>query len=74
MNLSEATVENLSFIVHSLADSLQVINRAILDPKDFDLSSYNELKSIYEMVQRQGKLSVPEIQAIIEELRKLRSK
>ncbi|WP_174495550.1 DUF1128 domain-containing protein [Salirhabdus euzebyi] len=74
MNLNEATEQNLSFVIHELAEQLQVINRSILDPKDFSLKDYDDLKSIYEMVKAKGRVSVAEIHAIIDELSKYRVK
>ncbi|GAA0495405.1 hypothetical protein GCM10008986_22640 [Salinibacillus aidingensis] len=74
MNLNEVSEQNLSFMVEELMNDLQVINRGVLDPKYFDVKDYHEIKSVYEMVKSKGQLSVPEIQAIIEELRKYRVK
>ncbi|WP_181348821.1 DUF1128 domain-containing protein [Thalassobacillus sp. CUG 92003] len=68
MDLNEATEENLAFIIDELATKLAVVNRSIMDAKDYDLAHYNEIKSLYDMVLMKGQLSVPETQAFIQEL------
>ncbi|MCP8616552.1 DUF1128 domain-containing protein [Salirhabdus salicampi] len=74
MSLQEATAENLKFIIDDLAERLQVINRSILDPDHYDMDHYDEIKSLYDMVVSRGQISVSEIHAIIEELKKYRKK
>jgi uncharacterized protein YfkK (UPF0435 family) len=72
VSLNEATEQNLALLINGLAENLKVINRAILDPDHYDLSHYEEIKNIYDMVKRKGNLSVPEIHAILDELSRLR--
>ncbi|SET83758.1 Uncharacterized protein YfkK, UPF0435 family [Salinibacillus kushneri] len=72
MSLKEASEQNLSYIIEELMNDLQVINRSVLDPKYFDVKDYHDIKSVYEMVKSKNQLSLPELQAIIEELRKFR--
>ncbi|UFU00997.1 DUF1128 domain-containing protein [Radiobacillus kanasensis] len=68
MNLNEANEDNLKYIIDEMAKKLQVVNRSIMDPKDYKLESYDQLKELYDMLEHKGNLSVPEIQAFIEEL------
>ncbi|WP_138414896.1 DUF1128 domain-containing protein [Aquibacillus sediminis] len=70
--LNEATEENLEFIINELASMLQVVNRSIMDPEDYDISKYDELKSLYDMLKQKGSLSVAETQAFIQELSSIR--
>ncbi|KGX88478.1 DUF1128 domain-containing protein [Pontibacillus litoralis] len=72
MNLSEATNENLHYIIQQLAEQLQVVNRGLMDPEDYDLQHYDLLKEIYDIVQMKQQLSVSEIQTIVGELGKIR--
>ncbi|GAA0612497.1 hypothetical protein GCM10009001_32150 [Virgibacillus siamensis] len=72
MNLENPTQENLKFILDELAENLNVVNREILDPKDYDLEKYGELKLMYDMIKQKGQLSAPETQAFIDELRSVR--
>lgn len=68
MNLQEPTQENLTIIINEMADLLQVVNRSIMDPEDYDLTKYDELKSLYDLIKQKGQLSVAETQAFVKEL------
>ncbi|GAQ17816.1 hypothetical protein OPHB3_1753 [Oceanobacillus picturae] len=72
MNLENPSKENMSYILEQLGERLDVVNRTILDPEDYDLNKYDELKLMYEIVVQKGRLSASEAQAFIEELRSVR--
>ncbi|WP_096269916.1 DUF1128 domain-containing protein [Paucisalibacillus globulus] len=72
MNLENPTKENLEIMLNDLAERLSVVNRAIMDAEDYDLSKYEEIKFLYDMIVKKGSLSVSETQAFIEELRSVR--
>ncbi|MBC5635931.1 DUF1128 domain-containing protein [Ornithinibacillus sp. BX22] len=72
MNLKNPTIENLTYLLNELADHLSVVNRSLFDPEDYDLSKYEDIKFMYDMVVKKGNLSALETQAFIEELRKVR--
>ncbi|MFQ3543362.1 DUF1128 domain-containing protein [Halobacillus rhizosphaerae] len=68
MSLEEPTQENLSIIINEIADKLQVVNRSIMDPEDYDLANYEEIKSLHDIIEMKGQLSVSEIQTFVQEL------
>ncbi|WP_067838671.1 DUF1128 domain-containing protein [Amphibacillus sediminis] len=76
MDLTVANEENLQFILTHIGEKkkkkLTVVNTAILDPIDYDLSKYHELKLLYDHIAERDSLSVSEIQAFIEELSSIR--
>lgn len=72
MNLENPSQENLKFMLDELADQLAVVNREILDSKDYDLDKYEEIKFMYDMIKQKGQLSASETQAFIDELRTVR--
>lgn len=74
MNLNEPTSENLSYMINELATKLQVVNRGLMDPEDYDMKHFEEIKDLFDMVQHKDQLSVSEIQAIVGELGKYRKK
>ncbi|WP_026906089.1 DUF1128 domain-containing protein [Paucisalibacillus globulus] len=74
MSLENPTKENLALLLNDLADRLSVVNRSIMDAEDYDLTKYEEIKFLYDMIVQKGKLSVSETQAFIEELSKVRKK
>ncbi|HLR41145.1 MAG TPA: DUF1128 domain-containing protein [Virgibacillus sp.] len=72
MDLDYPSKENLKYILDELAECLTVANRAIMDPEDYDLNKYEDLKLMYDMIIQKGQLSASESQAFIEELRSVR--
>lgn len=72
MDLSQPSEENMKYILDELTEHLTVANRAIMDPEDYNIDKYEELKFMYDMVLQKGKLSISESQAFIEELRAMR--
>lgn len=72
MNLENANEGNMKILLEGLAEQLNVVNRSIMDPEDYDLSKYEDLKFMYDMVVQKGQLSAPEKQAFIEELAAIR--
>lgn len=74
MNLNDATHENLSWIVNQIKSQLKVVNTSLITPEDFTLEQYPELLEIYRLIEKkQGRLSMMEIEGILEELAQLRS-
>ncbi|WP_404452577.1 DUF1128 domain-containing protein [Virgibacillus necropolis] len=72
MNLEQPSEENLKNMLDELADRLKVANRSLLDPEDYDLEKYDDIKFMYDMVVQKGHLSASETQAFIDELRSVR--
>jgi uncharacterized protein YfkK (UPF0435 family) len=73
LNLNTPTQANLEWIVKEIKASLKVVNAAIINPEDFVLDQYEELLDIYRMIEKkQGRLTMMEIEGVLEELRELR--
>ncbi|RSL31393.1 DUF1128 domain-containing protein [Salibacterium salarium] len=72
MNLEEQTQENLNFMVEEIAKKLQVVNSSAIQPENFDLNQYDDIKDLYDMLDNKDKVSVSEMDAIISELGKLK--
>ncbi len=72
MSLEKKSEENLAYIIHEMGRMLQVVNDSIMDPKDYDINNYDELKSLYDLLKLKGRLTVAETQAFIAELREYR--
>lgn len=72
MDLSKNTFENIEFMVEKIKEKLKMVNGDALKPSNFQLDKYDELKEIYELVQRKDRFSPNEMQAIAEELGHLR--
>ncbi|MDX8045023.1 DUF1128 family protein [Gracilibacillus sp. S3-1-1] len=72
MNLEVKSEENLAHIINEMARIMQVVNGAIMDPADYSIDHYDELKSLHDLLQQKGKLTVAETQAFIAELKEYR--
>ncbi|HLR80238.1 MAG TPA: DUF1128 domain-containing protein [Bacillota bacterium] len=72
MDLERPTLKNLKYILDDLAERLDVANRLIMDPDDYDLNKYEQLKDMYEFVLQKERLTPSETHAFIEELRSVR--
>ncbi len=68
LSLQEPKQENLKVIINDMAEKLQVVNRSLMDPDDYDLNKYEEIKSLHDIIEMKGQLSVSEIQAFVQEL------
>jgi uncharacterized protein YfkK (UPF0435 family) len=72
MDLTHPSKENLKFILDELSERLSVANRGLMDPEDYNIEKYEDLKFMYDMVLQKGSLSISESQAFVEELRAVR--
>ncbi|TLS37336.1 DUF1128 domain-containing protein [Pseudalkalibacillus caeni] len=72
MDLSTKSQEGLTYMIEEIKTKMQVINAQMIDPEAYDLSAYDDIHEIYQMVTRKQNLSVGEMQAILSELGQLR--
>jgi uncharacterized protein YfkK (UPF0435 family) len=74
MDLTQKSIENVEYMIEQIKEKLKVLNFGAIKPSHFDEEMYEELKEIYEMVQRKNSFSPSEMQALAEELGSLRKK
>jgi uncharacterized protein YfkK (UPF0435 family) len=74
MDLRIASQENLKHLLDDLAVRLNVVNVSLMDAEDYDLEKYDDIKFLYDIVVKKGKLTTLETQAFIEELASVRLK
>jgi uncharacterized protein YfkK (UPF0435 family) len=74
MNLAEKSIENVEYMIEQIKEKLKVLNLGAIKPSHFDEEMYEELKEIYDMVQRKNSFSPNEMKALVEELGSLRKK
>ncbi|GAE33921.1 DUF1128 domain-containing protein [Halalkalibacter akibai] len=72
MNLEANTRDNIEYMLEAIKTKLQIVNAAALNSKSFDTDQYEDLRDIYEMIERKSSFSVSELDAIVTELGKLR--
>ena len=72
MNLEINTRDNIEYMLEAIKTKLQIVNAGALNAKSFDTDQYEDLRDIYEMIERKSSFSVSELDAIVTELGKLR--
>ncbi|MEK4031088.1 MULTISPECIES: DUF1128 domain-containing protein [Bacillaceae] len=72
MDLSVKSPENIEYMLEQITTKLRMVNVGAIKPDHFSESSYEDLKEIYELVNRKSNFSPSEMQAIAEELGSLR--
>jgi len=72
MKLTNANEENLSYLLKKIGEKLDIVNASLLDPQDYDLNKYEDLKWLYDYLENKDSISASEVEAFIGELAKTR--
>lgn len=73
-NLQEPTAENVEFMIDTIKTKLRMASGAAMQASNFDLSKYEDMKDIYDIVASKNNFSISEVEALVSELGRLRSK
>ncbi|MBY6036124.1 DUF1128 domain-containing protein [Fictibacillus nanhaiensis] len=74
MDLTNENFENLSFMIESLKKKLQLVNSGLIQPEDYELNRYDDIKELYDMVMKMPSFSIRDMEGIVEELASLKKK
>lgn len=72
MDLSVKTRDNIEFMLEEIKSKLQIVNASALNSQNFHTDKYEDLRDIYDLVNRKSSFSVSELDAIVSELGRLR--
>lgn len=72
MDLSKNNPENIEFMVNEIVTKMKMVNIGAIKSDSMDSEMYEELHEIYEMVMKKDNFSPSEMQALAEELGRLR--
>ncbi|GAA4063377.1 MAG TPA: DUF1128 domain-containing protein [Bacilli bacterium] len=72
MDLSEANQTNLAYLLEKIGEKLDVANTSLLDPEDYNINKYDDLKWLYDYVSDKSVISISEKEAFVEELAAIR--
>lgn len=64
------TIEQM---IEAVLDKLNIINKGVIKAEQFDGSKNEDLKEIYEFVMMRDSLSLAEVDAIVDELKSLKT-
>lgn len=73
MDLSNNSAENVEFMVEAIKEKLRMMNIDAIKSSHFNSEMYEELFDIYTLVMKKTNISPSEMQAIAQELGKLRN-
>jgi uncharacterized protein YfkK (UPF0435 family) len=74
MDLNNENYENLSFMIEGLKKKLQLVNSGLIQPDDYELNKYDDVKELYDMVMKMPSFSIRDMEGIVEELASLKKK
>ncbi|MFE1244538.1 DUF1128 domain-containing protein [Fictibacillus sp. NPDC058756] len=74
MDLTNENHENLAFMIESLKKKLQLVNSGLIQPEDYELNNYDDIKELYDMVMKMPSFSIRDMEGIVEELASLKKK
>ena len=72
MNLSQPSVENVTYMIETIKEKLRMVNVDAMRAEDFNATQYEDLVYLYKMVKKRDTFSPSEMQAIASELGNLR--
>lgn len=72
MDLSKNTPENIELMISQITEKLRMANTGAMRAESIDNEMYNELRDIHEMVMKKERFSPSEMQALAEEIGRLR--
>jgi len=72
MDLSKNTPENIEYMIGQITEKLRMVNTGAMRAESIDNEMYDELQEIYDMVMKKERFSPSEMQAIAEEIGRLR--
>ncbi|UVI31646.1 DUF1128 domain-containing protein [Paenibacillus spongiae] len=73
-NLSEPSLENVEYMIEAIKTKLRMASAAAMQATHFDIAHYEDIKDLYDVVADKEKFSISEVEALVSELGKLRSK
>ncbi|ANF98249.1 MULTISPECIES: DUF1128 domain-containing protein [Paenibacillus] len=74
MDLSQPTTENLEVMIEAIKTKLRMASGAAMQASAFSLDQYEDIHEVYDIVMNKPNLSISEVEALVSELGRLRSK
>ncbi|GIO69172.1 DUF1128 domain-containing protein [Paenibacillus sp. FSL M7-1455] len=74
MDLSQKTAENIEYMIEQIKTKLRMASGAAMSSTAFSVDQYEDIRDVYELVMTKSNLSISEVEALVSELGRLRSK
>jgi uncharacterized protein YfkK (UPF0435 family) len=72
IDLTKASEANIQFMIGEIKDKLKVATAASIKAEHFGVGRYEDIKEIYEVVMSVRNFSISEIEALCDELKRLK--
>lgn len=70
--LSEASAENVEYIIEWIKKKVNIVNRAVINSQHIDLAHYDTLLDLYDLLRKKERLTMSELDAVLDELAQMR--
>ncbi|WP_136608975.1 DUF1128 domain-containing protein [Paenibacillus dokdonensis] len=74
MDLSQKNAENIEYMIEQIKAKLRMASGAAMNASAFSIDQYEDIRDVYELVMNKSNLSISEVEALVSELGRLRSK
>ncbi|GIP30438.1 UPF0435 protein [Paenibacillus sp. J23TS9] len=74
MDLSQKNAENIEYMIEQIKTKLRMASGAAMNASAFSIDQYEDIRDVYELVMNKSNLSISEVEALVSELGRLRSK
>lgn len=74
MDLSKKNAENIEYMIEQIKTKLRMASGAAMNASAFSIDQYEDIHDVYELVMNKSNLSISEVEALVSELGRLRSK
>ncbi|KQN96141.1 DUF1128 domain-containing protein [Paenibacillus sp. Leaf72] len=74
LDLEQQTPQNIEFMIDTIKTKLKMASAAAMQASHFNITQYEDIKELYEVVASKEKFSISEVEALVSELGKLRNK
>ena len=74
VSTKERTQESLELMIEDIKDQLHIVNGGAMKAKYYSLDKFDDIEELHTMVMKKTNFSVSELDAIVIELGKLRTK
>ncbi|MEF2969272.1 DUF1128 domain-containing protein [Paenibacillus sp. M1] len=74
MDLTQKTQENVEYMIEGIKTKLKMATGAAMNASAFHVDRYEDIQDIYDLVMSKERLSISEVEALAQELGRLRGK
>lgn len=74
MDLSIKSKENIEFMIEAIKSKLKMASATAMSASAFHVNQYDDIRDVYDIVMSKERLSISEVEALAQELGRLRNK